>query len=193
VGFNSAFKGLNLWNLFIVYLPTLSLTQTVYCSVAAWWLANQQVTAWSKAILRKPISLHQTRIFTQFMMQEGIKCSRVPTTIIFRSQIYTVNALPSSLFKIHFNSILPYILGSSKWSLRVLEVKVKQYHYKPGQALGVPGGWGSQISRQSAHEGGGLWAQRTSRLYPQETFLVLIYVRGWVNPRAIVRPKGLCK
>jgi hypothetical protein len=73
------------------------------------------------------------------------------------------------------------------------EARIKQFYYRPWQALRVPGGWSSQILRKSAHERGKVVRPTHRPSYPQDIFLVLIYVRSWVDPRATIRPEGLCQ
>ena len=66
--------------------------------------------------------------------------------------------------------------------------------HRPRQALRVPGGSDSQISRQSAHEGGKVVSPTHRQpLPPKEIFLALISIRDWVDPSATVRPEGLCQ
>jgi len=70
-----------------------------------------------------------------------------------------------------------------------IKVNAKHSHYRPGENLRVPGGWGSQISRQSANYGGKPYAP--AAFTPHEIFLVPISVRGWVNSMDIVQPVWL--
>jgi len=78
------------------------------------------------------------------------------------------------------------------YSKTSVKKKIKQTRYKPGVAQRVPGSYSSQISWQRQRMVVSLSALDTSLLYPQEIHMVLISVRGWVDPRALVRPEGLC-
>jgi hypothetical protein len=74
-----------------------------------------------------------------------------------------------------------------------LMAEVKTIPSGAWKALGVPTGWGTLISRQSAQEGNKVcqpWPQDT--FTPQEIFLLIIAVRSWDDPTVIVAPDWLC-
>jgi hypothetical protein len=64
----------------------------------------------------------------------------------------------------------------------LVKVKVKQTLSRSGQALRDPGGWGSQISIQSAHEGGMVvspthWPFLPTTLSPENIIGTLLFYR----------------
>jgi hypothetical protein len=64
---------------------------------------------------------------------------------------------------------------------------VKQSHYRPGQTLRVPGCETPRYQDNRHKQLVRLSAILIDCLYPQEIFLVLIFVRDCVDPRAMVR------
>jgi hypothetical protein len=75
-----------------------------------------------------------------------------------------------------------------------VHVKVEQSLYRPGQAFRVPEGWGSQISRQSAREGGKVVSlTHRSPLPPRKYYWCSFLLEVYSTAGAVVRPKGLCQ
>jgi len=75
---------------------------------------------------------------------------------------------------------------------------VPEYQVKgeaiPGQAVRVPGVWGSQISRHLAHEGGKV-VSPTHRLplHPRKYSWYSFLIEAESTPWAVVQPEGLCQ
>jgi len=85
-------------------------------------------TPCSEAVWRV-LAIHSTRLFPLHFPTRASPCA-----ITFQ--------LDSTYLQMHYFAKLQ------------IKVKVQQSHYRPGQPLRIPGGWSSQISRQSAHVGG---------------------------------------
>ena len=68
--------------------------------------------------------------------------------------------------------------------------KVKPSRYRPGGTQRVLRKLRFPDFVTTAQKGCRLLALHTGRLYPQVMLLLLISVRGWVDPRAIVRSEG---
>jgi len=92
------------------------------------------------------------------------------------------------------------ILNSIEFSFFIIyangyyNLKIKQFLYRTGHVLRVPGGWGSQISRQTAHEDGKFvspthWSPLLSPR--KEISLAHFSIRDRVDPKSIVEPEGL--
>ena len=96
--------------------------------------------------------------------------------------------LPVKQTFIWFVLFLARMVNGPNLNLTV-KVKVKQSRNRPGLAQRVAGGLDSQISWHSAREGGDVSLTHRPPL-PPGMFLVLIFTRGWVDPRAMVRSEG---
>jgi len=99
-------------------------------------------------------------------------------------------------FNTGIQTTLPIVLhGCETWSLKHWRRNIGKGKAVPLQAWSGPEG--SRKLRfpdfmTTAQNGGKVSALRTGRLYTQEIHLTLISVRGWVDPRVIMRQEGLC-
>jgi hypothetical protein len=113
----------------------------------------------------------------------------------FQVQVKVLSDVTSGLFCPWRSPLLSQMKPKYMYVQHTCE-KVKQSLYRPGQALRVAGVRGSQISWHWTQEGGNVFSSTRRPPLPlhlpsQVTFLVLIFVIGWNDPRVIARQEGL--
>jgi len=102
---------------------------------------------------------------------------------------------PHSTKHITISSLRMYDCWSKLWVSATTFVtylwKVKQPHYRLGQTRGFQEVEAPRFKTMGTWRWKGCQSYAPAAFTPQDKFLVIISVKGWINPRDIVRPEGL--
>jgi hypothetical protein len=188
-----------------LYLFTLVKRHWIYGSYKVWQLTSTMTVLTFSTFTPMRVSIIQPICRSYFMNHctsyGYISCQWEPTVwekiFDWRNEQLT-SCIATGYVIIYRQKInrmsLKYCDLTNETCYMFVRLKINQSHYRP-----VDRSWGFQEVeaprfQNSQHmKVARLSALRTGSLYPQEIFQVPFSVRGWVDPRAIVRPEGLCQ